>query len=85
VAFIDFSRSSARLRVVESTILVYLRSAIFMRAYPLMVGVLALIFAVSMTVPFASILISAILLRRDHWREIVLLSTPGSGRNVYRQ
>ena len=43
VAFIDFSRSSARLRVVESTILVYLRSTIFMRAYPLMVGVLALI------------------------------------------
>ena len=29
-------------------------------------------------VPFASSLISAILLRRDHWREIVLLSSLGS-------
>jgi membrane protein YqaA with SNARE-associated domain len=71
-------RSSARLRVVESTILVYLRSATFARAYPLMVGVVALIVTVSMTVPFASILIGAILLRREHWRAIVLLSSLGS-------
>jgi len=43
-----------------------------------MVGVVALILTVSMTVPFASILIGAILLRRDYWREIVLLSSLGS-------
>src|SRR6266508_3410374 len=67
-------RRSGRLHVVESAILVYLRSATFARAYPLMVGVVALILTVSMTVPFASILIGAILLRRDYWREIVLLS-----------
>jgi membrane protein YqaA with SNARE-associated domain len=71
-------RGSARWRVVESTILVYLRSATFARAYPLMVGAVALIVTVSMTVPFASILIGAILLRREHWREIVVLSSLGS-------
>jgi len=42
-----------------------LRRAILARAYPLMVGVIALVLTVSMTIPFASILIVAVLLRRD--------------------
>jgi membrane protein YqaA with SNARE-associated domain len=55
-----------------------LRRAIPKRAYPLMVGVLALVLTVSMTIPFASILIGAVLLRRDRWKEIVLVSSLGS-------
>jgi hypothetical protein len=47
-----------------------LRRAIPARAYPLMVGVIALVLTVSMTIPFASILIVAVLLRRDRWKEI---------------
>jgi len=47
-------------------------------AYPLVVGVVALILTVSMTIPFASILIVAVLLRRDQWKEIVLVSSLGS-------
>jgi membrane protein YqaA with SNARE-associated domain len=55
-----------------------LRRAIPARAYPLMVGVIALVLTVSMTIPFASILIVAVLLRRDRWKEIVLVSSLGS-------
>jgi hypothetical protein len=47
-------------------------------AYPLVVGVIALVLTVSMTIPFASILIVAVLLRRDRWKEIVLVSSLGS-------
>lgn len=65
------------LRVVETTMRLNLRRATSARTYPFVVGVVGLILTVSM-VPFASILISAILLRRDHWREIVLLSSLGS-------
>ena len=55
-----------------------LRRAIPARAYPLMVGVIALVLTISMTIPFASILIVAVLLRRDRWKEIVLVSSLGS-------
>jgi hypothetical protein len=48
------------------------------RAYPLMVGINALVMTVSMTIPFASILISAVLLRRDQSKEIVVVSSLGS-------
>ena len=37
-----------------------LRRAIPARAYPLMVGVMALVLTVSMTIPFASILIASL-------------------------
>lgn len=47
-------------------------------AYPLLVGAIALISTISMTIPFASILIIAVLLRRDRWKEIVLVSSLGS-------
>ena len=46
--------------------------------YLLVVGVVALMLTVSMTVPFASILIVAVLLRRDQWKEIVVVSSLGS-------
>jgi membrane protein YqaA with SNARE-associated domain len=52
--------------------------AIPVRAYPLMIGFIALILTVSMTIPFASILIGAVLLRRDRWKEMVVLSSLGS-------
>jgi hypothetical protein len=55
-----------------------LRRAIPARAYPLMVGITALVLTVSMTIPFASILVVAVLLRRDRWKEIVLVSSLGS-------
>jgi membrane protein YqaA with SNARE-associated domain len=52
--------------------------AISVRAYPLAIGTTALILTVSMTIPFASILIGAVLLRRDRWKEIVVMSSLGS-------
>ena len=51
---------------------------IFAHAYPFMVGVTAMILTLSMTVPVASLLIGAILLRRERWMEIVALSSLGS-------
>ena len=65
-------------RIVETTMRVNLRRASAVRAYPFVMGVIALILTVSMAVPFAWILIGAILLRRDRWAEIVLLSSLGS-------
>ena len=47
------------------------------RTYLLTVGVIALIFIVSMTIPFASILIGAVLLRHARWKEIVPGIEPG--------
>jgi hypothetical protein len=38
-------------------------------------GSIALIFIVSMTIPFASTLIGAVLLRHARWKEIVLVSS----------
>jgi hypothetical protein len=46
------------------------------RTYLLTVGIIALIFMVSMTIPFASILIGAVL-RHARWKEIVLVSSLG--------
>jgi membrane protein YqaA with SNARE-associated domain len=43
-----------------------------------MVGIMAMAMTVSMTIPFASILIGAVLLRRDQWKEIVLVASLGS-------
>jgi hypothetical protein len=55
-----------------------LRAAVYAPAYPLMVGAIALILTMSMTVPFASVLFTAVLLRRRRWPEIVLWSSIGS-------
>jgi hypothetical protein len=57
---------------------VALRRAILAGTYPLMVGIMAMAMTVSMTIPFASILIGAVLLRRDQWKEIVLVASLGS-------
>jgi membrane protein YqaA with SNARE-associated domain len=47
-------------------------------AYPVAVGIAAFALTVTMIIPFASILIGAVLLRRDRWKEIVVLSSLGS-------
>jgi membrane protein YqaA with SNARE-associated domain len=54
-----------------------LHKASVVRAYPVAVGVAAFALTV-MVIPFASILIGAVLLRRDRWKEIVVLSSLGS-------
>jgi membrane protein YqaA with SNARE-associated domain len=56
----------------------YLQEAMPERTYLLTVGIMAFIFTVSMTIPFASILIGAVLLRHVRWKEIVLVSSLGS-------
>ena len=55
-----------------------LRTTVPERAYLLMTGITALLITVSMTIPFASILVGAVLLRHDRWKEIVLISSLGS-------
>ena len=57
---------------------VALSRAIPAGTYPLMVGLMAVAVTVSMTIPFASILIGAVLLRRDLWKELVVISSLGS-------
>jgi membrane protein YqaA with SNARE-associated domain len=52
--------------------------AILAYAYPLAVALTAMVLTLSMTVPVASLLITAILLRRERWKEIVILSSLGS-------
>ncbi len=48
------------------------------RLYPGLVGLMAFAATISMTVPFAPLLTFAVLLRRDRWLPIVLLSALGS-------
>jgi membrane protein YqaA with SNARE-associated domain len=48
------------------------------RAYPLVIGVIACLLTVSMTIPFAPILIGAVLLNRQRWVAIVIVSSFGS-------
>jgi membrane protein YqaA with SNARE-associated domain len=48
------------------------------RIYPFLIGMLALLLTLSMTLPFASVLALSVLLRRELWKEIVLLSSLGS-------
>lgn len=57
---------------------IILQGATCGRAYPLLVGSIALLLTVSMTIPFASVLVAAVLLRRRRWKEIALLSSIGS-------
>src|SRR5262245_9952089 len=65
-----------RLRMIESRARTYLPRATF-ALYPFAVGAVAFILTLSM-VPFASILVVAVLLRRDRWAEIVVLSSLGA-------
>lgn len=48
------------------------------RRYPFVVGVVAFVLTLSMSVPFGSALVFAVLLRRDRWRAITLWSASGS-------
>ena len=48
------------------------------RRYPPMVGVLALGLTLSMSVPFGSVLVLAVLLQRERWRAITLWSAVGA-------
>ena len=52
--------------------------AISLRAFPLVVAGIALLLTLSMTIPFSSILILAVLVRRDRWKEIAFLSSIAS-------
>jgi membrane protein YqaA with SNARE-associated domain len=55
-----------------------LRGATALRVYPLLVGGIALLLTVSMSIPFASLLIAAVLLRRERWKEITVFASVGS-------
>jgi membrane protein YqaA with SNARE-associated domain len=57
---------------------VVLQGATSLRAYPLVVGGVALLLTLSMSLPFASILVVAVLLRRDRWKEITVFASAGS-------
>lgn len=48
------------------------------RRYPFVVGVVAFVLTLSMSVPFASVLVFAVLLRRERWRAITLCSALGA-------
>jgi membrane protein YqaA with SNARE-associated domain len=56
----------------------YVQETMPERTYLLTVGIIAFCITVSMTIPFASILIGAVLLRHARWKEIVLISSLGS-------
>ena len=64
--------------VMAITMQMYVWRAVPGRAYLLMTGITALLITVSMTVPFAPILVGAVLLRHERWKEIVLISSLGS-------
>jgi membrane protein YqaA with SNARE-associated domain len=55
-----------------------LEGAASARVYPFVVGVIACLLTVSMTVPFVSILIGAVLVNRERWVAIVIVSSFGS-------
>jgi membrane protein YqaA with SNARE-associated domain len=55
-----------------------IQGASSLRAFPFLVAGIALLLTVSMSLPFTSILIVAVLLRRERWKEIALLSSIAS-------
>ena len=55
-----------------------LRGATSLRAYPLVVGAVALLLTLSMSIPFASIPIVAVLLCPDRWKGITVFASAGS-------
>ena len=64
--------------LLEARIRRWLRQATAAPTYPLLVGLVAFGATVSMSVPFGSILVVAVLLRRDKWLRIAILSSVGS-------
>jgi membrane protein YqaA with SNARE-associated domain len=63
---------------LEQRVRAALEHATGSRRYPLVVGGVALVLTLSMSVPFASALVLAVLLRRERWRAITLWSALGS-------
>ena len=55
-----------------------LRGATSLRAYPFVVGSIALLLTLSLSIPFASILVAAVLLRCDRWKGITVFASAGS-------
>jgi membrane protein YqaA with SNARE-associated domain len=64
--------------IVEATLRVPLCGALSAPAYPVIVAVLAFILTITMTIPAASVVIGAILLRRDQWMGLVLVASLAS-------
>jgi membrane protein YqaA with SNARE-associated domain len=48
------------------------------RRFPIVVGLVAFVLTVSMSVPFASVLVLAVLLQRERWRAITIWSALGA-------
>jgi hypothetical protein len=69
---------AAKISQSGSTMQVYLGRALPERTYLLVVAFTAVMVTISMTIPFASILIGAVLLRHEQWKEIVAVSSLGS-------
>jgi membrane protein YqaA with SNARE-associated domain len=66
------------LYAAQARIWMVLRAATALRVYPLLVGGIALLLTVSKSIPFASLLVAAVLLRRERWKEITLFASVGS-------
>jgi len=63
---------------LEQRVRAALERATGSRRYPLVVGIVAFVLTLSMSVPFASALVFAVLLRRERWRAITLCSALGA-------
>lgn len=63
---------------IEQRVRAAIERATGSRRYPFIVGVVAFVLTLSMSVPFASVLVFAVLLRRERWRVITLCSALGA-------
>lgn len=63
---------------IERRIKAFLRRNTARRQYPVLVGCAALAATLSMSLPFASLLVPAVLLRRDRWARIAFFAGAGS-------
>jgi membrane protein YqaA with SNARE-associated domain len=66
------------LHTAQVRLWIVIQGATSLRVFPLFVAGIALLLTLSMSIPFSSILILAVLLRRDRWKEIALLSSIAS-------
>jgi membrane protein YqaA with SNARE-associated domain len=71
-------QEAGSMSLVESSMQVRVWRPVPEHAYLLMTGIMALLITVSMTIPFASILVGAVLLRSDRWKQIVVIASVGS-------
>lgn len=63
---------------LESRLLQALERRADSRAFPLVVGGMALLTTLSMSIPFASLLMAAVLLARRRWRSMAIWSSAGA-------